>query len=68
MPTSLVTAVVCRTGKIINNDLDIFKRGDNLLQNGIALCVLGSAAIIRNYVYVDEKLTFLKEPWHLIGL
>jgi len=38
--TSLATAVAPRTGKIIKNDLHVndlhvFKRGENLLQNGI---------------------------------
>jgi len=32
---SLVTAVALRTGKIIKNDLGVFERGENVLQNGI---------------------------------
>jgi len=45
MPTSLAVAVVCHTGKIIKQGkiikhcLDVFERGENLLQNGILHCV-----------------------------
>jgi len=39
MPTSLAVAVVCHTGKIIKHCLDVFERGENLLQNGILHCV-----------------------------
>jgi len=34
-PTSLATAVAPHTGKIIKNDLSVFERGQNLLQNDI---------------------------------
>jgi len=34
-PSSLVTAVAPRTGKIYKNRLSAFKRGENSLQNGI---------------------------------
>jgi len=33
--TSLVAAVVSRTGKIIKIGLSVFERGENLLQNGM---------------------------------
>jgi len=33
-PTPLAAAVVPRTGKINKNDLRVFKRGENVLQNG----------------------------------
>jgi len=34
-PTSLAVAVAPRTGIIIKNDLHVFERGQDLLQNGI---------------------------------
>jgi len=55
--TSLVAVVAPRTGKIIKNDLRLFERGENLIQNGISFC--------KGRIYADEKLTFLKRAWHL---
>jgi len=40
-PTSLATAVVPCTGKIIKNSLRVFDRRENLLQNGILHFVIG---------------------------
>jgi len=37
--TSLVVVVAPRTGKILKNGLRVFEREENLLQNGITLCV-----------------------------
>jgi len=34
MVMSLVVVVAPRTGKIIKNDLSVFEKGENLLQNG----------------------------------
>jgi len=34
-PTSLAAAVAPRAGKIIENGLHVFERGENLLQNGV---------------------------------
>jgi len=35
VPMSLVETVAPRTGKFIKNDLTVYERGENLLQNGI---------------------------------
>jgi len=37
---SLVTVVAPCTGKIIKKGLDVFERGENLLQNGILIFYL----------------------------
>jgi len=38
--TSLAAVVASPTGKIIENGLDVFERGENLLQNGVLHFVL----------------------------
>jgi len=53
-PTSLVAVVAPRTGKIIKHDLNVFERGENLLQNGI-LHLFYVKSIVRNRV---TKLEF----------
>jgi len=63
--TSFVAVVAQSTGKIIKNCLNVFKKGENLLQNGI-FNVFRVQPIVRNRVrklefYADEKLTFLKK-------
>jgi len=51
------------TRKIIKNG----ERGENLLENGILLHLVFrfSQIALKVKIYVDEKLTFMKEAWHL---
>jgi len=47
---SLATVVAPRTGKIIENSLNVFERGKNLLQNGIQKLSISVKPIVRNCV------------------
>jgi len=67
---------VTSPGKIIKNGLNVFERGENLLQNGISQFVFRvSQSILRNRAFAqtknektNEKLTFLKKFLALKGL
>jgi len=63
--TSLVAVVAPRTGKIIKNDLRLFERGENLIQNGISFCV---KPIARNRVAKVEFTQRRKTDFSKKGL
>jgi len=64
--TSLVAAVVSRTGKIIKIGLSVFERGENLLQNGMVKPIVRNRVTKLEFTQ-NEKLTFLEGAWHLKG-
>jgi len=68
-PTSLAAAVVLRKGQIIKNVLGVFKRGENLLQNGILHFIFIFFVLIKKTVcpvfFLDNKIVSIIIPLHL---